>query len=122
MDHGREIERYDEHRPAHAEDADECPLFVHGVLDDRDSGRGEAGGGREDHRCRVRAVEAHDIACDGHRIRRARRERKVMTDTDPCPALNDAHPHRGAVGQDDPTTTPRTRSSGGRMGPPAARA
>ena len=65
-------------------------------------------------------MKAHEIAGHGHRIREALGLCKVMADPDPCPALLSPAPGQGSTGQEGLTTTPATRSSGGRKAASAA--
>jgi hypothetical protein len=86
LDHRHELDRLDEHGPAHAEDPDQRPVLVQGPLHGRDLGAAHPGPGGQVHRCRVGGVQPGHVAGRLDHARPGRRG-QVVAQAEPGPAF-----------------------------------
>ena len=96
LDDGHEIEGDDEHRPPHAQGAHQRPPLVERVLQRGDRGRrpGQAGGGGEEDRRRVGAVQADQVTGQGRDVTDLGAGGEVVAPTEPGAAFGVADvPH-----------------------------
>ena len=101
LDDGHEIEGDDEHRPPHAQRAHQRPPLVERVLQRGDRGRrpGQAGGGGEEDRRRVGAVQADQVTGQGRDVIDLGAGGEVVAPTEPGAAFGVADvPHPPGAG------------------------